>query len=65
MRAVMDTNVLVAGLRSRRGAAYEVLKDTSSAAAAYNEAAALLDTIVYPKESKTIRENLARLTGSR
>jgi putative PIN family toxin of toxin-antitoxin system len=26
MRAVMDTNVLVAGLRSRRGAAHEILR---------------------------------------
>ena len=57
------TRLLKAEAANNAGAAYEVLRDTSSAAAAYNEAAALLDTIVYPKELKTIRENLARLTN--
>jgi len=58
-----SARLLRASTVNNAGAAYEVLKDTSSAAAAYNEAAALLDTIVYPKETKTIRENLARLTN--
>ena len=58
-----SVRLLKASAANNAGAAYEVLKDTSSAAAAYNEAAALLDTIVYPKETKTIRENLARLAS--
>jgi tetratricopeptide (TPR) repeat protein len=63
-RILPDTaRLLRAEAANNAGAAYEVLKDTSSAAAAYTEAAALLDTIVYPKELKTIRENLVRLTG--
>jgi tetratricopeptide (TPR) repeat protein len=63
-RVLPDTaRLLRAEAANNAGAAYEVLRDTSSAAAAYNEAAALLDTIVYPKELKTIRENLVRLTG--
>ena len=61
-RALPDsTRLLKASAANNAGAAYEVLKDTSSAAAAYNEAAALLDTIAFPKESKTIRENQSRL----
>jgi tetratricopeptide (TPR) repeat protein len=47
------------------GVAYEVLKDTSAAAGMYREAAALLDTISYPKEAKTIRENMARAEAGR
>jgi tetratricopeptide (TPR) repeat protein len=63
-RVLPDTaHLLKAAAANNAGVAYEVLKDTSSAAAAYNEAATLLDTIAYPKESKTIRENLARLAG--
>jgi tetratricopeptide (TPR) repeat protein len=65
-RVLADTaGLLRAEAANNAGVAYEVLKDTSSAAAAYNEAAALLDTIAHPKELKTIRENLARLTGGK
>jgi tetratricopeptide (TPR) repeat protein len=61
-RALPDSvRLLKASAANNAGAAYEVLKDAPSAAAAYNEAAALLDTIAFPKESKTIRENQSRL----
>jgi tetratricopeptide (TPR) repeat protein len=56
-----SARLLKAEAANNAGVAYEVLKDTSAAGAAYHEAAALLDTTEYPKESKTIRENLARL----
>jgi tetratricopeptide (TPR) repeat protein len=63
-RVLADTaHLLRAEAANNAGVAYEVLKDTSAAAGMYREAAASLDTIVYPKESKTIRENLARLNG--
>ena len=60
-----SARLLKAEAANNAGAAYEVLKDTSAAGAAYRGAAALLDTIEYPKESKTIRENLARLTSGK
>ena len=47
------------------GVAYEVLRGTGSAAAAYREALALLDTSAYPKEAKAVRENLARVMRGR
>ena len=58
-----SAQLLRAAAANNSGAAYEVSGDTSSAAAAYRDAAALLDTVAYSKESETIRENLARLTG--
>ncbi len=58
-----SSRLLRASAANNAGAAYEVLKDTAAAGEAYREALALLDTIGYPKEAKTIRENLARLTG--
>ena len=63
-RVFPDTaRLLRAEATNNAGVAYEVLKDTAAAGVAFREAAALLDTITYPKESKTIRGNLARLTG--
>jgi len=63
-RALPDSALLLkAEAANNAGVAHEVLKDTSAAGGAFREAAALLDTITYPKESKTIRENLARLTS--
>jgi tetratricopeptide (TPR) repeat protein len=56
-----SVRLLKASAANNAGAAYEVLKDTAAAGGAYREAASLLDSIAYPKESKTIRENLARL----
>ncbi len=58
-----SARLLRAAAANNAGAAYEVLKDTAAAGDAYREAMALLDTIGYPKETKTIRENLARLTS--
>ena len=58
-----SVRLLKASAANNAGVAYEVLKDTAAAGAALREAAALLDTIAYPKESKTVRENLDRLTG--
>jgi tetratricopeptide (TPR) repeat protein len=58
-----STRLLEAEAANNAGVAYEVLKDTSAATAAYDAAAALLDTVAYPGEAKAIRENLARLTG--
>jgi tetratricopeptide (TPR) repeat protein len=60
-----SARLLKAEAANNAGVAYEVLKDTSAAGAAYREAAALLDTIEYPRETKTIRENLARLARGR
>ena len=60
-----SARLLKAEAANNAGVAYEVIKDTSAAGNAYREAAALLDTSEYPKESKTIRENLARLARSR
>jgi tetratricopeptide (TPR) repeat protein len=62
-RALPDSaRLLRASAANNAGAAYEVLKDTAAAGVAFREAAALLDTIAYRKESNTIRGNLARLT---
>ena len=47
------------------GVAYEVLRDTAAAGTALRQAAALIDTAAFPKETKTIRENLGRLTARR
>jgi tetratricopeptide (TPR) repeat protein len=58
-----SVRLLKASAANNAGAAYEVLQDTAAAGSAYREAAALLDTIEYPKETKTIRENLSRLTN--
>lgn len=58
-----SARLLRAAAANNAGAAYEVLQDTAAAGDAYREALALLDTIGYPKESKTIRENLSRLTN--
>jgi tetratricopeptide (TPR) repeat protein len=55
--------LLSAEAANNAGVAYEVLKDSTSAKAAFNEAAAMLDTIAYSREAKAVRENLARLTG--
>ena len=66
LRGLPDSaRLLKAEAANNAGVAYEVLKDTSAAGTAYREAAALLDTIEYPKESKTIRESLARLARGR
>jgi len=66
LRAIPDSvQLLRAQAANNAGVAYEVLKDTSAAAGMYHEATAELDTIVYPRELMTIRENLARLTGAR
>jgi len=65
-RVLPDSNRLLrAQAANNAGVAYEVLKDTAAAGSAYREASALLDSAAYPKESKTVRENLARLTGGR
>jgi len=65
-RILPDSALLLrAAAANNAGAAYEVLKDTAAAGNAYREAAALLDTISYPRESKKVRENLARLTGNK
>lgn len=62
-RSLPDSaRLLRAEAANNAGVACEVLKDTSSATTAYNEAVALLDTAACPKEAKTARENLARLT---
>ena len=60
-----SSRLLKAEAANNAGVAYEVLRDTSVAGTAYREAAALLDPIEYPKESKTVRENLARLASGR
>ncbi len=60
-----SSRLLKASAANNAGAAYEVLNDAAAAGEAYREALALLDSVDYPKESKTIRENLARLTGGR
>ena len=60
-----SARLLRAEAANNAGVAYEVLKDTSAAGSAYREAAALLDTTEYPKESKVVRENLARLARGR
>jgi tetratricopeptide (TPR) repeat protein len=66
LQALPDSaRLLKASAANNAGAAYEVLKDTAEAGGAYREAATLLNTITYPKESKTIRENLARLAGGK
>ncbi len=65
-RVLPDSAVLLkASAANNAGVAYEVLKDTAAAAAALGQASALLDSIAYPKESRTIRENLMRVAGSR
>jgi tetratricopeptide (TPR) repeat protein len=58
-----SARVLRAAAANNSGAAYEVSGDTSLAMAAYRDAAALLDTVAYSRESKTIRENQSRLTS--
>lgn len=58
-----SARLLEAAAANNAGAAYEVLNDTAAAGNAYREALALLDSVGYPKESKTVRENLARLTN--
>ena len=66
LRALPDSvRLLKASAANNAGAAYEVLKDTAAAGDAYREAEALLDSAAYPKETKTIRENLARAAGSK
>jgi tetratricopeptide (TPR) repeat protein len=60
-----SARLLRAEAANNAGAAYEVMKDTTAAGGAYLEAAALLDTIAYPKESRTVRENMARAAGNR
>ena len=60
-----SSRLLRAAAANNAGAAYEVLKDTAAAGVAYREADALLDTISFPKESKTVRDNLARLARGR
>lgn len=60
-----SARLLKAQAANNAGAAYEVLKDTAAAGDAYREAAALLDSTAYPKETKTIRENLTRAAGGR
>jgi tetratricopeptide (TPR) repeat protein len=63
-RALPDSvRLLKASAANNAGAAYEVLKDTAAAGDAYREAVALLDSAAYPKEMKTIRENLTRAAG--
>jgi len=57
-----SVRLLGAEAANNAGVAYAVLKDTAAAEAALLEAAALLDTAAYPKQARTIRENLARLT---
>jgi len=65
-RALPDSaRLLKASAANNAGVAYEVLKDTAAAEAAFREAAALLDTLAHPKQTKLIRENLARLTGGK
>jgi tetratricopeptide (TPR) repeat protein len=55
LRILPDSSRLLrASAANNAGAAYEVLNDTAAAGDAYREASALLDTISYPKESKTI-----------
>ena len=58
-----SARLLKASAANNAGVAYEVLKDTAAAGEALRAAATLLDTIAYPKEARTVRENLARLTG--
>jgi len=60
-----SARLLRAQAANNAGAAYEVLKDTAAAGDAYREAAALLDSTAYPKETKTIKENLTRAAGGR
>jgi len=58
-----SARLLKAQAANNAGAAYEVLNDTAAAGAAYREAAALLDSTAFPREAKTVRENLVRLTS--
>ena len=58
-----SVRLLKAQAANNAGAAYEVLKDTAAAGEAYRQAVALLDSTAYPKEMKTIRENMARASG--
>lgn len=58
-----SAQLLRAAAANNSGAAYEVSGDTSSATAAYRDAAALLDPVAYSRESETIRENQSRLTN--
>ena len=60
-----SARLLRAQATNNAGAAFEALKDTAAAGDAYREAAALLDSTAYPKETKTIRENLTRAAGSK
>jgi tetratricopeptide (TPR) repeat protein len=63
-RALPDSiRLLKASAANNAGAAYEVLKDTAAAGDAYREAVALLDSTAYPKETRKIRENMARAAG--
>ena len=65
-RALPDSiRLLKASAANNAGAAYEVLKDTAAAGDAYREAVALLDSTEYPKETRKIRENMARAAGRR
>ncbi|MBM3331221.1 hypothetical protein FJY68_05125 [candidate division WOR-3 bacterium] len=60
-----SVRLLRASAANNAGVAYEVMKDTAAAGAALREAAALVDSVAYPKEVKTIRENLERLTAGK
>jgi tetratricopeptide (TPR) repeat protein len=60
-----SVRLLRAYAANNAGAAYEVLKDTAAAGEALREAAALLDTVAYPKEARLVQENLSRLTGQK
>jgi tetratricopeptide (TPR) repeat protein len=60
-----STSPLRAHSANNVGVAYEVLRDTLAAGAALREALTLLDSIACPKETKTARKNLMRITGSR
>jgi tetratricopeptide (TPR) repeat protein len=59
-----SSRLLRASAANNAGAAYEVLKDTAAAGDAYREAVALLDSAAYPRETRTVRDNLTRATGS-
>jgi tetratricopeptide (TPR) repeat protein len=60
-----SVRLLRAYAANNAGAAYEVLEDTAAAGEALRDAAALLDTVAYPKEARLVQENLSRLTGRR
>ncbi|MBM3313760.1 hypothetical protein FJY70_04105 [candidate division WOR-3 bacterium] len=57
--------LLAASAGNNAGVAYEVLKETTAAMTAYREALALLDTLAYAKQARTVKENLARVTRAR